>query len=172
MILKTYPLKVLEKKFKQESNIKVKQRLQVLIYLREGYPQRDVSHLVRISVGSVPFWKERFEKEGFVGLQDKKGRGLKSKLNQEQLEVLDKAVEEGIKMSDGYKRGMKTKDAKSFIKEKFGINYTLRHCQRILRKLDFRLKVPRPRHKRRNQGSVDEFKQEFKKNFQVWMKIP
>ena len=93
-------------------------------------------------------------------------------LTKEQLAVLEKSVEEGVTMSNGYKRGMKTKDVAAFLKDKFGITYTTRHCRRILRNLKFRLKVPRPRHKRRNQDSVEEFKEEFKKNSEIWMKIP
>lgn len=172
MILKSYPLKILEKKYKEEVNGKVKQRIQILIQLREGNSQREVSHMVRVSVGSVPFWKKRFEKEGFMGLRDKEGRGLKPRLTKDQLADLEKAVEDGVTMQNGYKRGMKTKDVITLIREKFRITYTARHCRRILRKLDFRLKVPRPRHKRRNQNSVEEFKEEFKKNLQVWMKTP
>jgi len=118
------------------------------------------------------FGKKRFEKEGFEGLEDKKGRGLKPRLTKEYLVSLERAVEEGVTMLNGYKRGMKTKDVVVFIKEEFGLIYTTRHCRRILRNLGFRLKVPRPRHKRRNQNSVEEFKEEFKKNLQVWTKIP
>jgi transposase len=73
-------------------------------------------------------------------------------------------------MKDGYKRGYKTKDVKEFIKNKFEIDYTTRNCVKILRRMKYTLKVPRPRNKSRNQYDVDKFKQEFKKNFQVWMK--
>jgi len=59
MILQRYPLKILEKRYKEETNGKVKQRIQIVIQLREGNTQRDVSHMVRMSVGSVPFWKKK-----------------------------------------------------------------------------------------------------------------
>jgi transposase len=168
MQIQKYPISFFEKNFKDENNAKVKQRLQLLIYLREERDMRNVAGLLRIGLGSVPYWKQRFEKEGLAGLQDKKGRGRKPGLNKKQLKELSSAVDSGIKMKDNYKRGFKTKDVKEFIKNKFGIHYSSRHCRRIMRGMEYNLKVPRPRNKSRNQNDVDEFKEQFKKNFQIW----
>ena len=170
MLLKNCSLSNLEEKYKAEGNSKIRERLQILIYLREGNKQREVSSMLRVSVGKVPLCKKRFEKEGFKGLRDKKGRGRKSNLSKEKLDNLDSEVQEGVLMKNGYRRGYKTKDVKIFIKKEFGVIYSDRHCTRILHALRFNLKVPRPRNKRRNQNSVDEFKQEFKKNLKVWEK--
>ena len=170
MQIQKYPIYFFEKNFKDEHEVKVKQRLQLLIYLRENRDMRNVAELLRISLGSVPYWKQRFEKEGLAGLQDKKGRGRKSELSNKQLKELSSAIDKGIQMKDGYKRGFKTKDVREFIQNKFERDYTTRNCLKILRKLGYNLKVPRPRNKSRNQNDVDEFKKQFKKNFQVWTK--
>lgn len=170
MLLQKYSVADLENKFRLEKNRTVKSRIQIILFLREGKTQREVSAELRISTGIVPFWKSRFEKEGAAGLHDKKGRGRKSKLNNKQLKEISIALDKGVKMGDGYKRGYKTKDVREFIKNRFGINYTTRNCVKILRKMDYTLKVPRPRNKSRNQNDVDEFKEQFKKNFQVWTK--
>lgn len=170
MQIQKYPISFFENKFINESNPNLKQRLQLLLYLREERNMRNVAELLRISLGLVHYWKQRFEKEGLVGLQDKSGRGRKSELNKKQMNELLSAVDSGIKMKDGYKRGFKTKDIREFIQNKFSISYTLRHCRRIMRKTKYRLKVPRPRNKSRNQNDVDEFKEQFKKNFHVWIK--
>lgn len=170
MLLHKYSIADLENRYKLETNPIIKPRLQIILFLREGKTQREISAELRISTGIVPFWKKRFENEGIKSLSDKKGRGRKSMLNKKQLKELLSAVDNGIKMKDGYKRGFKTKDVKEFIQDKFGINYTVRNCLKILRKLGYNLKVPRPRNKSRNQNNVDEFKKQFKKNFQVWKK--
>ena len=73
-------------------------------------------------------------------------------------------------MPDGYSRGLKTKDVVYFIKEEFSVEYTNRNCRYIMRKMNYSLLVPRPRNKRRNQESVDEFKRSFKKKLKVWTK--
>lgn len=168
MQIQKYSISFFEKNFKDEYNVKVKQRLQLLIYLREDRDMRNVAELLRISLGSVPYWKQRFEKEGLAGLQDRKGRGRKSELSKKQLKELSSAIDKGIEMKDGYRRGFKTKDVREFIQNKFGRDYTTRNCLKILRRLRYNLKVPRPRNKSRNQNDVDEFKEQFKKNFQVW----
>jgi len=170
MLLKKYSLDFLKGKYKEEKDMKIKERFQIILLLREGNSQRDVSATLYISLGKVSFWKGRLEKGGVEMLKDKKGRGLKSKLQENELNVIDSKVQKGITMKNGYKRGFKTKDVKELIKKDFGIIYTLRHCRRLLRKLKFNLKVPRPRHKKRNQESVEEFKKNFKKNLEVWTK--
>lgn len=170
MLLQRYSVVNLESKLKAEINQKVKQRLQIILFLREGKSQREVSAELRMSTGIIPYWKKRFESEGTNGLEDKKGRGRKSELDKKQLKELSSAIDEGIRMKDGYKRGYKTKDVREFIQNNFGINYTTRNCLKILRRLGYNLKVPRPRNKSRNQNDVDEFKEQFKKNSQVWKK--
>lgn len=168
MEFKKYPLCYFERKYKAEKDIKVKPRIQMMLYLREGYTQREVSQMLRVSVGIVPYWKARFQKQGINGLNDKEGRGLKPKLSEEQLSMLGSAIDGGILMDDGYRRGFKTKDIAEFIDLNFGLTYTKRHCRRILKAINCSQQVPRPRSKRRNQKEVDEFKKKFKKNERVW----
>ena len=141
MQIQKYPISFFEKNFKDENDAKIKQRLQLLIYLRERRDMRNVAELLRISLGSVPYWKQRFEKEGLAGLQDKAGRGRKSELKKKQLKELSSAIDKGIQMKDGYKRGFKTKDVREFIQNKFGISYTSRHCIRIMRNMKYNQRI-------------------------------
>lgn len=169
MILKEISVSELEIRYKKEKDRKIKQRLHILLLLREDWTQREVAKMLHISNGLVPFWKSRFESGGFVSLQDKEGRGIKPKLNEEELSMLGSSIEEGVLMEDGYRRGYKTKDIVEFINSNFGIEYTPRHCQRILKWINCSLQVPRPRNKSRNQEDVNKFKWDFKKNEKIWM---
>lgn len=171
MLIKNYPISILKKRLKTEKEKSIHQRIQIILLLREGNAQRDVSLMLHISTGIVSYWKKRFEKEGFEGLKDRKGRGRKAKLKERQINLLAMKVEKGVLMNDGYRRGYITKDIRMFIKEKFGVTYTLVHCRRLMHMVRFNLKVPRPRNKSRNQESIDEFKQDFKKNLKVWTKM-
>ena len=168
MLLKQYSIKILEQRFKSETDVKVRERIQMMLHLREGYAQREVSSMLHVSVGIVPFWKARFEKQGFVGLEDKDGRGVKPKITEEQLSMLRSAIDEPIKTPDGYSRGWKSKDVRIFLNEEFSLSFTRQHVCKILHLIGCSLQVPRPRNKRRNQEKVDEFKQELKKNENVW----
>jgi transposase len=169
MLLQKYSINNFEKRLMSEDNPNVRFRIQIILYLRKGKTQREVSAELNISVGIVPYWKKRFEKEGFDGLRDRIGRGRKAKLKKKQIKEIIVEVEKGILMNDGYRRGFITKDVKMFIQKKFGITYTAVHCRRLMHREKFNLKVPRPRNKNRNQKSVDEFKEEFKKNSKIWI---
>lgn len=169
-MLKNYSVRRLRNRILKENDKRVRSRIQILINIKEGHNHRDISSMMKISVGKVSLWRIRFEKEGFSGLSDKKGRGRKAKLTREQLQQLGSAIDQGVAMKDGYKRGFKTKDVKIHIQKNFNVKYTDRHCRYLLHKEEFNLKVPRPRNKSRNQNDVDNFKQEFKKNFRVWTK--
>lgn len=164
MRLFDYSLQELEDAYKAEEDVRVRERLHLLLYLREGWTQREVAQMIRISNGKVPFWKERFESDGFDGLYDKEGRGRKAELTEEELSMLASAIADGYRMRNGYTRPHKTKDVVEFISDNFHVQYTVRHVRRILQTIGFSLQVPRPRHKKRNQEDVDEFKEEFKKN--------
>lgn len=169
--MKIFDIKVsiFEKKFKTEKNARVRERLQIMWYLRQKYTQREVAKMLSISNGIVAFWKKRFEQEGFAGLQDKEGRGRKAALTEEQLSMLGSALTEGILLDDNYRRGFITKDVRTFIQQEFKQEYTPRHCRGLLKKIGCSMQVPRPRNKSRNQAAVDEFKREFKKNVHVWV---
>lgn len=171
MLLKTYSLRIIEEHFKIEEDVKVKTRLHLILLLREKYTQREVASMLKVSKGLVPFWKKRFEAEGFSGLKDKVGRGLKPSLTEEQLSMLASSVDTGVLMNNGYTRGFKTKDVVQFIQENFEKKFTPRYCRDIMKNISCGLKVPRPRHKKRNQESVDDFKMEFKKKESVWVMI-
>ncbi len=170
MDLSEYSLQKIEEGFKAESDVKIKERLQLILHLREGYSQREVAQMLRVSNGKVSFWKQRFESKGFEGLYDKEGRGRKAELKDEEFSMLASALADGYLMKKGYTRPYKTKDVVKFIFDNFEIKYTIRHVRRILQTMGLRLKVPRPRHKRRNQENVEEFKHEFKKNSEDWEK--
>lgn len=165
MKLENYSLKEIEQVYKAETDFKVRERMQIILHLRENYTEREVSAMMRVSTGKIPFWKKRFESEGFEGLYDKEGRGRKSDISEEELSMLASALADGYLMNNGYTRPYKTKDVSKFILDNFLIQYTIRHVRRLLQQMGLRLKVPRPRHKKRNQENVEEFKMEFKKNF-------
>ena len=90
-------------------------------------------------------------------------------MSDEQLSMLRSAMDDPILTENGYSRGWQSKDVRVFLREEFEIVYTRQYVNRLLHTLGISLQVPRPRHKRRNQQAVDEFKIEFKKNLKVWV---
>jgi len=160
----------LKERYKTEGSSKIKERLHMIILLKEGRSCRNVATICYTSKSKVSFWQVRFQKMGYEGLKDKKGRGIKPQLSDEKITYLDKKLSVPYKMANGYTRGWQTKDVYQQIKNEWGVKYSLRHIRRILRALGFVVLVPRPRNKKRNQDDVDEFQQEFKKNLKIWVK--
>jgi len=169
--MQSYSVQSLKEMYHSETNGKVKQRLQIVIYWKEGKNMREIAELLHMSLGIIPYWKQRFVTNGIDSLKDRKGRGRKAILNEKEMEKIYKEIDNGILLNDGYRRGYKTKDIQEMIQKLFGIIYTARHVRRLMHKANYSLKVPRPRNKSRNQKDVEKFKKEFKKNFQVWTKI-
>ena len=169
MLLKEISVKKIEQKYKKEKNAKIKQRLHILLLLREGWTQREAAKMLHISNGIVPFWKARFESGGFEALQDLEGRGIKSEMGDEELSMMRSAIEEPIPIGDGYYRWWKSKDTRIFLNEYFGLSYTRQYICRILHTIGCSMQVPRPRNKSRNQEDVNKFKREFKKNEKIWI---
>ena len=168
--MKDVDLKELEKRYKRERDGRIKERLHYLLLLKEGYGDRDLEKICHTSKSKVSFWHCRFKAEGFEGLRDEKGRGKKPKLSEAGLIKLDSILENPYQMENGYTRGWQTKDVQALIKSKFGVLYGPRHVRRIISNLGYVRLIPRPRHKRRNQKDVDEFKEQFKKNSKIWIK--
>lgn len=135
MKLLSFSLKEIENRFKSENDVNIKERLQIILHIREGYTERDIAGIVRVSKGKISFWKKRFELESFHGLYDKKGRGRKAELSEEELSMMASSLAEGYRMENGYTRPYKTKDVIKFIRDNFEINYTLRHVRRILKNM-------------------------------------
>ena len=171
MLLKEISIKKIEQKYKKEKDIKVKQRLHILLLLREGWTQREVAKMLHISNGIIPFWKARFESGGFDNINDKEGRGIKSKITDEELSMLRSAIEFPICTGDGYYRWWKSKDVRIFVNEHFELDYVRQHICRILNFIGCSMQIPRPRNKSRNEEDVNKFKYDFKKNEKVWIGI-
>ena len=67
-------------------------RLYMVYLVALGYSSRRLSELHNISFKQITNWVHRFEKEGVEGLKDKKGRGRRSNLSDEQLERIKNLV--------------------------------------------------------------------------------
>jgi len=163
-------VKELEEKYKIERDGKIKERLHMILLLKDGYSCRKAADICHTSKSNVSFWNVRFQEMGYDGLKDRGGRGAKPELSPEQIASIDKKVSKPYKMENGYTRGWQTKDVYQLIRKESGIKYSLRHVRRILGSLGFVVLVPRPRNKKRNQKEVDAFRREFKKNLKIWVR--
>src|SRR3954463_13476257 len=141
--------------YKKENDPKVKERLLLIIKVREDkqIPFRVVKEIHRSNPWASD-WLKRYDKEGLEGLRNRTKSGRPTELTEEICYQIKKELKES-------KQGWTTKQVEELIIKKSGIKYHYTHIyRRILRKWGFKQKVPRKVHV--NTASVEE-KDNFKK---------
>lgn len=119
-------------------------RLHGVLLVAEGMSCRQAAEVLGDSHGTVVNWIRRFEKSGFGGLSDQEGRGRPSRLQPAQL----RQVETALRRSPAdYGLPAQLWDGpllSSFLAKQLGVTLRARQCQRLFRRLGFRLRKPRP----------------------------
>lgn len=171
MKIEDVQLKELRELYSREKSEKIKQRLHIILLLKEGYVQRDVSKILHISIGKVPFWKKRFEKGGFKGLKNKQKSGRPTKLSKKVIHKLSNRLKNiKSKEKEIIRAGWNTKQIRDAIEEETSIKYTLRHTRRLSKKLGLSLITPRSKHIKRDEEKIKAFKEQFKKKLKMSIK--
>jgi len=153
-------IKLLKIAYKKERDGKIKERILMLIHSYEGKSSRDVGKILQCDQKLVLYWKKRYVSEGLEGLKTKPRSGKPTLFSRRQEEKMKKKIAE-----DNPANPWTTKKVCDLIKKETSIQYTQRHVQRILRKWDFNLLVPRPTFWQKASGG--EIKNFWKKNPEI-----
>src|SRR6478735_7468429 len=148
--------------YKKENDPKVKERLLLIIKVREDgqIPFRVVEEMHRSNPWASD-WLKRYDKEGLEGLKDRTKSGRPSELSQETTYQITKELKES-------NHGWTTKQVEELIIKKSGIKYHYTHVYRILRKWGFKQKVPRKVHVNTT-ASNEEYDFKKRPNRYLWM---
>ncbi len=150
--------------YKKENDSKVKERLLLIIKVREDkqIPFRVVKELHRSNPWAFD-WLKRYDKEGLKGLKDRTKAGRPPELSKDMVYQIKKELSNSNK-------GWTTKQVEELIIKKSRVKYHHTHIYRILRKWGLKQKVPRKVHV--NTASLEE-KEAFKKRSQKysWISI-
>jgi putative transposase len=148
----------LKQTYKKERDGKIKERILMLIHSHEGKSSRDVGKIIQCDQKLVLYWKNRYEKEGLEGLKTKPRSGKPTLLSRRQEEKIKKKIAEENPVNP-----WTTKKVCELIRKETKVQYTQRHVQRVLRKWNFNLLVPRPTFWQK--ASDEEIKNFWKKKF-------
>lgn len=98
-------------------------------------------------------WFNLYRQGGIAGLleQKQRGKGFAPELDERQMQELAAELKKG--------RWRTAKEAYSWLKEHFGVKFSLPHTYRCLKKLGGRLKVTRPSHTKKDPLKVVAFKE-------------
>ena len=133
-------------------------RLLSLAAIYDGMSRADAAILGGMDRQTLRDWVLRFNDAGPDGLLNRTSPGRKRRLNDEQLEELDKIVEAGPDLErDGVVR-WRAIDLKRVIEARFDVSYGERHVMKLLNRLGFSHISARPRHPKQDGRIIDAFK--------------
>ena len=140
--------------YKKETNIKVKERLLLVIKVEYDnvIPAYAADELHRSRPWAL-YWLDRFSAEGIDGLKNRSKSGRPPDIPEQTIYEIKNELASS-------KQGWTTKQVEDLIVKKSGIKYHYTHIYRLMHKWGFKQKVPRKVHV--NTASREE-KENFKK---------
>jgi len=135
-------------------------RLHGVLLVAQGMTCPQVARALGDAPRTVEYWIRRFEQSGFVGLEEGTHSGRPSRLSAEHLAEIGQIIrttpkEAGMTDAGGLWDG---KTLSAYVRKRFGIILKVRQCQRLFRRLGFRLRKPRPLIAHANKEKQDAYK--------------
>lgn len=138
-------------------------RLHGVLMVAQGLTCTEVANLLGDAPRTVAYWVQRFEEEGLAGLAEGDRPGRPRRLKPEQLEQIGAAIR-GSPVDWGLNNNLwDGKTLSEFIFREWKITLGVRQCQRLFKKLGFRIRKPRPKIA----GADPEAQEEYKKTERV-----
>lgn len=119
-------------------------RLHGILLVSNGISCYQVAEWLGQNPVTIQRWVNRFEANGFAGLQEGERPGRPRRLNETQWEAVDRDLRRSPREL-GYAQNLW--DGKLLVHhlaEAYGVDVGVRQCQRMFRQLGFRLRKPRP----------------------------
>jgi transposase len=124
---------ILEKGYQTGKSHAFRKRCHVVLLKSEKRSSEEVSTILKMSEPSVNTWLNRYESEGILGLQTKKGRGRKPILN---VETDAEAVKEAIKVER-----QRLTQTQNSISEQLNKEFSVKTLKRFLKSLSADINV-------------------------------
>ncbi|MBI4286930.1 MAG: transposase [Chloroflexi bacterium] len=119
-------------------------RLHGILLVAQGMSGRHVADLLGDAPRTVAYWVRRFEEEGLAGLVEGERPGRPRRLSEGQLAEIDAALRSTPRDFGLVGNLWDGKMLAEFIHRRWSVPLGVRQCQRLFRRLDFRLRKPRP----------------------------
>ena len=150
-----------KKLIKTINDEKYRHKVEIVNLVISGINPKKLSDVCKESKSTIYLWVKLVDENGFEALCPKKRNGRPTKLSDQQcLEIkavleLDNSKEHGYSVWDG-------PNLSDYIKKKYGIDLSVRQCQRLFHKLGFSLVRPQT-YPSKNESNKKE-RETFKKN--------
>lgn len=115
------------------SGKKETQRLMVAILYKQGPSVPMIAEWFDLQAGTIYRWFDRLESEPLANaVRDRPKPGRPPKLSEEQRETFGEAIQDPPTEHGFDAQTWTPKVARNYLREEFGVEYTLRHTRRIL----------------------------------------
>lgn len=164
-------LSELKKMYHLEKNAKAKLRLLAALKRKDGNTLEEIASSLQKPKTTIHDWLRRLEDNGVKKLCDIKQSGKPAKLTKQQLDELGKILDDSPQ-----KQGLPfilwtSKLVQYIIIKLFDVKYELWNVWKIVKQLNFNLKVPRQENRKANKKLQEKFKAELKKKFNITLNL-
>ena len=150
------PLEELKRSERVEKDANRAKRLRIVILAVEGWTAPAIAMAVGLSRRVCQQWVARFNNEGLVGLNDRRGQKPGVPLTAEQATAVQERVEAGPTEDDSV-CSLRGKDFQRILAEEFGVQRSLSSVYWLLHRLGYSCLRPRPRHRQFDPEAMAEF---------------
>ena len=149
--------------------INLQTRELVLKWVNEGKTQQQIANLVGCNQSAISRLIAKFNKTGNVKNMPRSGRP--TPLTKKTLTKLKTEFKKQARAANKNFCSIDVKQFSNIIENETHKEYSLRHVERILHKLDFSRITPRSQHIKNDPKKVNKFREEFKKNLKrnIWV---
>jgi transposase len=109
-----------------------------------GMTCEEIADVLGRSIRTIQYWIRRFNANGFAGLREEEGRGRPNRLTEQDIKRINSDLRQSPERCGFSQTMWDGKLLSHHINEKYGKTLCVRQCQRLFRKLGFRLRKPRP----------------------------
>ena len=120
---------------------------------------------------TISDWLRKIEEEGLHRIYSVKQTGKPSKLTDDQLNKLEIILDESPEKQGIPFKIWTTSLVQYIINKVFDVIYQIRNIRKIVKKLGFRLKVPRQENLKKNDKSVEKFKKKLKVMYNITLNL-
>jgi transposase len=144
--------------YREEKDGRAKIRLLAAILRKEGKTLKEISDIIKYPLTTIKGWLHGMYERGIERAHPIKQSGRPRELAEKELRELDLILSEPPTRQNLPLNFWDTKLVIQFVKERYGVEYSYVQMWRILRRLGFTCRKPRPVHRKASRPQQETFK--------------
>lgn len=145
----------------KEMSWRERRRRQAWELKEKGWSQSQIAEAVGVTDGAVSQWFKKAREQGpEEGLKDHPASGPSRRLSENQLARLSELLEQGAEAYGFVGERWTGRRVGKVIKREFGVSYSIRQVQRMLKEMGYSVQKPQRQAAQRNEEAIKQFQTE------------